>query len=293
MRFTAGHPEFQVEESISFINFIDIVKGRSIVSAGVMNDGRLELGLSGGAQIRIFADPDTVINVVSTLNPDELPPVFINFGELGESVPLALIESKLQALRTLYAITFLVENGQEDDLIAFHREQPHGDVEASLLSEDARIFIESMSYGSWILTAWTKTKAAFKAIGTASLMIFERGREAQLRKLEADALIREHEAHRKAIENQRHQFELQKSKLDYLLVTAKKHGGKAARDLVQEQLDKALSVIVQPPGTPLPPPITSGNLLPAPRTPAASTTPETAISARAKKKPRSGPRKKK
>jgi hypothetical protein len=52
--FTVGALEFDRQRKSDFEEFVEIVKGRSIISAGLWNDDRLELGLSGGLMLRIF-----------------------------------------------------------------------------------------------------------------------------------------------------------------------------------------------------------------------------------------------
>ena len=218
--FSVGLPEFNQRRTSSFKEFISYAKGRSIISAGIWDDGRLEIGLSGGLMLRMFPygeDVPVEINLVPTVNPGEIPPIIVALGDLPQQVPMWVIEEKLRGLRTLYAIYLLSENDRLAELQVYLRDNPNGDIERDLLADSDRLMIESMSYGSWLLAVWTKTKNGFKAISSVAGLVFERGREAYLRRLEAESQLLENQADRAAIETAQAQFNLQKSQMDYLL----------------------------------------------------------------------------
>ena len=217
-QFSVGAPELNQQRPSGFGEFVSIVKGRSVISAGLWDSERLELGLSGGLMLRVFTDGrDTDVNVISTVNPEEIPPIVVALGDLPQQAPLNVIVDKLNGLRTLHAIYFLVEQDRTQDLIAYLRDNPDGDIERDLIAPEDRLFIESMSYGSWMLAVWTKTKNGFKAISSVAGLVFERGRDAYLQKMEAEAKLLEHQANRESVQLAKDQFDLQKTQMDYLL----------------------------------------------------------------------------
>lgn len=221
--YSIGAYEFGQIITSDFGEFIEIVKGRSIVSGADWGNDRLELGLSGNLMVRFFrTDTGMTINLISTRNRDENPTLVIDMGDMQKRVPISIIEKKLNALRTLYAIFYLVYDDRAGQLEQFLRDNPNGDIEQSLLTPDESLFIESISYGSWVLTVWAKTKKAYKSVVSVAGLVFNRGREAFLKKLEADARLKEAEAQGKEIENRDKNFELNKKQMDYLLEASEK-----------------------------------------------------------------------
>ncbi|MFO0888000.1 MAG: hypothetical protein U0790_02515 [Isosphaeraceae bacterium] len=162
------------------------------------------------------------VNLVSTTNPGEIPPIAITLGDLPQRVPIHVIEDKLNGLRTLHAIYVLTQNNRTQDLAAFLATNPNGDIERNLLSDEDRLYIESISYGSWLLTIWAKTTRAYKSLSSVVGLVFERGKEAYLRKLEAEARMLENQAQKEAILTAKESFALKRSQLDYLLEVSDK-----------------------------------------------------------------------
>jgi hypothetical protein len=73
-RFTIGAGELGEELQSDFADFVEIAKGRSIVSAADWGKDRFELGLSGDLMIRVFLAGDTIeVNLISTTNAGENP----------------------------------------------------------------------------------------------------------------------------------------------------------------------------------------------------------------------------
>ena len=113
---TIGAIELGQVRASSFAEFVEIAKGRSIISAADWGSDRFELGISGGLMIRVLRDGESIeINLISTTNPGEMPP--------------------------------------------------------------------------WVLTVWAKTKSAYKSLSSVASLVFERGKEAYLRKLEAQGRV--------------------------------------------------------------------------------------------------------
>ncbi len=217
--YSIGALELKERRESDFAEFVSIVKGRSIISAADWGNERIELGLSGGAMIRFFGSPINYseVNLIQTTNPDELPPILISLGDMPQRVPLATVERKLRGLRTLYAIFFLYHSDRLGELLHFVEANPDGDIEQNLLSEEDALHVESISYGSWVLAVWAKTKTSYKAISSAAGLAFDRGRDAFLAKMEADARFAHAKARREEIAGNKDEFQLKKSQLDYML----------------------------------------------------------------------------
>lgn len=195
--------QFEIEPSFStdFGTLLSIIKGRSIISAADWGNDRFELGLCGNLMVRFFRTQlGMTINLISTRNFNENPTLVIDMGDMQQKVFIPIIEKKLNALRTLYAIYYLVYDNRAKELEQFILENPTGDIEQSLLKPDEQLFWESVSYGSWILTVWAKTQKVYESIISVGGLVFERGREAFLSKLEADAKLKNAEADLKETE---------------------------------------------------------------------------------------------
>jgi len=236
-QFSIGAPELQQRRQSSFEEFIALVKGRSIISAADWGDDRFELGLSGGAMIRFFRGRDgTEINWISTTNPDEIPPLLISLGNMPAQVPIGIIEQKLYGLRTLYAIYYLAHQKRFDDLTSYLIRHPHGDIERATLTPEETLYIESISYGSWILAVWAKTKTAYKALSSVAGLVFYRGREAYLSKLEAEARLANARARKEEISAAVAEFDFRKKQLEYL----RKVSGQIPIPEVKENLERIM-----------------------------------------------------
>ena len=243
-RYTIGDTAFGQVFATNFAGFIEIVKGRSIVSA-LESDDRMELGLSGDLMIRVFGGGRELhVNLISTTNPDEIPPIALPLGDLPQRVPMHVIEDKLNGLRTLYAIYFLTENDRTNELTEFLRGNPDGDIERHLLTDEYRLYVESISYGSWVVTIWSKTKSAYKSISSVAGMVFERSRESYFRKIEAEAAMLENQAQKAAINAARENFELQKSQMDYLLDVSNRIDAPEIREVVKRRIMESVDKLV-------------------------------------------------
>ena len=240
-KFSIGALELSEQTASTFDEFVSITKGRSIVSAADWENGRLELGLSGGAMLRIFWPPTTEaeINLIGTVNRNELPPFLISLGDMPQRVPLAIVERKLRGLRTLYAIFFLYHTDKLDELFRFLEANPDGDIEHELLSEDDALYIESISYGSWVLAVWAKTRESYKAISSVAGLAFDRGREAFLQKMEADTRLVQAKARKEEISADTDEFQLKKSQLDYMLKILSKVQSPQLREKLESKMINA------------------------------------------------------
>lgn len=239
-RFTIGAAEIKTPRPTDFPEFVEIAKGRSIVSAGDWDDGRFELGLSGGLMLRIFSNGPAEINLISTINANEIPPLVVSLGDLPQRTPIHVIEDKLRGLRTLHAIFWLAQNNRLAELVAYDGT----DVERDLLETDDQLHIESISYGSWLLAIWAKTVSAYQSISSVAGLVYERGRDAYLRKLEANASLLENQANREAVEVAKLSFDTQKSQLDYLLDIADRIDAPEVKKRIKTRILNAVDNLV-------------------------------------------------
>ena len=221
--YSIGAYEIGEAFATDFSEVLNIIKGRSIISAADWGNDRVELGLSGNLQLRFFrTESGMTVNLISTQNSDENPSLVVDLGDMQQRVPISVIEKKLNGLRTLYAIFYLIYDNRHKELQSYLIKHPQGDIEQALLTPDEQLFIESISYGSWVVTVWSKTKKAYKSITSVAGLVFERGRDAFLQKMEADARLKDAQADKGEIQVRRENFELQKDQMDYLLEVSEK-----------------------------------------------------------------------
>ena len=71
-------------------------------------------------------------------------------------------------------------------------------------------------------------------------LVFERGREAYLRKLEAEALMLESQAQKEAVSAAKESFELQKNQMDYVLDVANKFEAPEIRDQLKKRIQRSI-----------------------------------------------------
>ncbi|OQA91206.1 MAG: hypothetical protein BWY26_01105 [Elusimicrobia bacterium ADurb.Bin231] len=233
---------YEVKEAVSstFEEFISIVKGHSITSGADWGADRFELGLSGGIMVRFFRTNNNItINLISTQNKDEIPPLVVALGDMPQRVPIGVIERKLNGLRTLYAIFYLTETGRSKELESYLIRHPHGDIEQSLLEDSERLNIESISYGSWLMTIWASSKKTYDSLRSVVGLVFERGRDAYLRKLEAQAKLSEAKAIREEVQTAREAFALKKDQIDYLMEVSDKMDVPEIKRHIRDRMLKA------------------------------------------------------
>jgi hypothetical protein len=244
-RYFFGIPEAGVVRDANFEQITNVVKGRSIVSLADRGTNRLDLGLSGSAMLRMTATDDFLsIDVFSTANSGEPSGTPLPLGEMPQRVEARILERKVRGLRTAYAIFYLLETGKVGLLQAYIMRHPYGDIEGALLEDDECLYIESISYGSWVVTAYTKTKEGIRALGNAVGIVYQRGREAWLQTLENKARMTGAEADRKEVEVARAKFELDRDRADYALSLINRMENPEARERAQIRLQQALRQLV-------------------------------------------------
>jgi hypothetical protein len=244
--FTIGPVLESESRSIEFAQLLSIIKGRSIVSAADWGSDQFELGLSGGAMIRWFATKDGFrINVLSTVNEGEIPPIVLSLGDMPQRVQISVLEHKLRGLRTLYAIFLLAQTDRLREVEAYVTRHPHGDIDRALIGPEEALYIESLSYGSWLVALWTGTKSAFNALTAVGGLVFARGREAFIGKLEGESRLLHAQAHREEIGAEADLFNLRKSQLDYLLEVTTRVQDPAVRKNLESMMISAARQVVE------------------------------------------------
>jgi len=237
-QFTLGAFELGEIQPSDFGEFINIVSGRSIVSGGDWDserkDGghsdRFELGLSGDGMIRIFWTPEGLdVNFFSTTNEDEIPPLIIQMVDEERRLPARLLEKRLFGMRQLYALVRLADT---DRLGLLEANLGIRDLE-DLLSADELLYVECLAPGSWYLTVWSAVRGSYSSLLRTVGLVYSRGREALLIKLEAEGRLKHLEAEGK-------EFELFTKKLDYTLAISEKLGSDEARKAINERVMNGL-----------------------------------------------------
>lgn len=191
MRFVIVDLRQGRQSEIDFADFVELVKGSTVGSAAAGEDF-LELGITDAINVRLQSTPDgnLVCSLTSTLNEGDFPPIRIQIVEDGE-VPTALvIEQRIRALRQSYAISFLADAerlSEAEDALASN---PDADLEALLLDED-RLYVLAAAPGSFWLTVITKSAKAYKTLKHGLALPYREGREALLRRVQADTRLRE------------------------------------------------------------------------------------------------------
>ena len=222
-----------------FTKFIDLVKGRSIVS---LADGEefLELGLSGNIVVRIskaWLSGAIQVNCVSTSNPEEPQSFPFALGSSTQDMPAWQIETKLRGLRTAFGL-FLLASRNDQDLVEYLRAHPNADIDR-LLGDEA-LEVESISYGSWIAVVRSRAKQALDAIVAVATVFFPRARDAFIKKLEADAELKAIEAKRGAVALEREEFELSKSRAEHIIDLVNRAGDSKTQQILQKRIRRAV-----------------------------------------------------
>lgn len=240
-QYTFGAHELGAVSQGDFPQLVDAIKGRSIVSL-LSGDNRLDLGLSGNVLLRILplSSGELEVNCFSTQNRDEPPAFAFLLGEVPQRIPLRQLEAKLRGLRTAFSIFYLLAGEREAELAEYLAEHPFGDIDHALLRGEETLQIESVSYGSWVATLWTKSREALNAIIAVATIVFPRTREAFLKKLEADARLKDTEAQRAEVALARDKFQLAKERTDYALELVGRIKDQEAKEVVNQRLKQAV-----------------------------------------------------
>jgi len=231
-KFFIGAEELGQSKEVSFDEFIQLAMGRSIVSGADWGGGRVEFGLSGNGMLRVTWRPNGIdVRIFSTTNRGEIPSLLLALPEERRRLPFREVERRLGALRKLHAVVYLLETGRAE--IVEKALATGGQDLDSYLSNDEQLFLESIAPGSWILTVWTGLRNSYRSLLSVVAIVYTRGREAFLTKLEAETRL-------KQLDVEEREFRLTTQKIDYCLGLAKKlhnpESKQRLRALVQDQV---------------------------------------------------------
>jgi hypothetical protein len=238
----------ETQADIDFADLITIIKGSSVKSIALADDF-FELGLTDAFNLRMNGPPDILL--MSTLNKGEHPPVRLQVLGESETPSAKAVETRIHALRQLYAATFLINAGRSEEAGNVLESNPEADLE-DLLKEQDRLFIAAASEGSFWLTVLTKTGAAFKSLANIVPLFYEEGRQALLQRVRATTDLKKLNVRQKQIKVA--------GELVGLVREIEKIKNPALRQRVQETISSNLSALgKQPlslpnPDQPAPPP---------------------------------------
>jgi hypothetical protein len=176
-KFTLGAMEFGDERDSGFGEFINIITGRSVITGADWGHDRIEFGLSGDGMLRVFWTPDGLqANFISTTNKNEIPLLMLQIVEGEKRIPARVLEYRLRALRTLYAIVHLALTDRAQLIQDALLQDEHFDFEA-ILGEDELLYVESLAPGSWYVTLWSKLRSSYRSVLQTVALISVRGRD--------------------------------------------------------------------------------------------------------------------
>ena len=233
VKFTLGAQELDETQHSDFAEFINIITGRSVVSGADWGKDRIEFGLSGDGMVRIFWTPDGIhANFISTTNEDEIPPLMLQIVDGEKRLPARTLEKRIRALRTLYAVVHLSLTERFHMVQDVLSKDPDYDLEL-LLDDDEVLHIECLAPGSWYITLWSKLRKPYQSILQTVAIVSERGREALLSKLEAEARLKELKVEEK-------EFEIFAKKVDYGLGLMKRLKSNPAKEALTNRVEEEL-----------------------------------------------------
>jgi len=102
-----------------------------------------------------------------------------------------------------------------------------------LLDDDELLYVECLAPGSWYVTLWSKLRTSYHSVLQTVAIVSERGQEALLSKLEAEARLKELEVEEKEFRN----FT---KKVDYGLGLMDRLSTDSAKTALKDRVEKAL-----------------------------------------------------
>lgn len=239
MVFTMGLEELDDSREVEFEDFLEVALGHSVVSAASWGPHRLELGLSGKVMLRVFWRADGLeVNLVATGNPREAPPLTIKFEDGHGPMPVRTLEQRFRGLRQLYALALLDQRDRTDVLYTALSSGASFDID-DLIDADDQLLVESSSTGSWYITLWCKVKDNYAALLRVAALMYGRGREAFLRKIEAEAELKQLEVDEK-------RFRLDAARLDYGFKILKDAPNEQTRQVVEQYVTESVRLALGP-----------------------------------------------
>jgi hypothetical protein len=207
-RFLIVDPAAETGAEIDFSLFVQIVKGMTVTSAASSDDMKyLEFGLSENFNLNVRQDEDgdIVVQLFSTLNLDDIPPLRLQIVSDDEEASAETLERRIRLLRQTYAIGLLVNTGRAEQISDLLSKDPNADIEASLLNEEEKLYIKSAGPGSFWVTVLIKSKAGYKTAAALFSTFYDEGRELLLRRMRANTVLKELEAEQRRFDLQKKQ----------------------------------------------------------------------------------------
>ncbi len=198
--FDIINPSANSQIASNFEAIIAIVAGCTIKSFAQGEDW-IELGLSEDFNLRITAKESGTgleVDIVSTLNKAEVPSLRIRIIADGEDATLERVESRLEAIRELYATSILLSEGRIDEYPVSEQSDLAGYLE-SLLRPEQILTLKAASGGSFWITIAAKTISSYKTTVNVFAMFYPEGRKALLRRVRATTDLRELEVEEKRL----------------------------------------------------------------------------------------------
>lgn len=217
-----------------------LVRGRSVLEIVDAPHGSVELRLSGEQVLQISSlDGAPVLSLIMQNQFNEPSSIPVSLGNLPQRAPLRALEKRLRGLRTAYAILYLAEVDRLRSLEEYLLKHPYGDIEHALLSEDERLYVESISFGSWTAIVRAANFKQVRALLAVPAILFERGREAYLKMIEARAVFMQARAAREVTAAAQDEFNLEKERHEHALDLVERIDDPEARAVVYRRLADA------------------------------------------------------
>jgi hypothetical protein len=159
--------------NLDFSDFQSAVKGCAILDAETQGASTI-LQLTENLKLNIETLPDqkTFITIQSTYQPGQSPAIPVQVISNDEQALGSIIESRLFALRQLYAMAYLLENSREDELGEYLYYKPNSDLEEMLEIEERLKYVAAAPGSLWltITTIGKFVPATMGALATLSLL---------------------------------------------------------------------------------------------------------------------------
>ena len=186
---------------LSFADFVEIVQGATVRSCA-SGDDFVELGLTEEINVRFQSGPGEQVDVflMSTLNEGDIPPMRIRIVESDQPITAELVEDRLHQLRQSYAITFMIRQGRSGELKSAIIRNPKVDLESKFIPAKEKLYISSAAPGSFWVTVLAKSDKAWAALKLSLTLPYKEGRNALLRRVEAETQLKELAVDEKRVE---------------------------------------------------------------------------------------------
>lgn len=185
-----------LETDLSPDEFTTIVNGSSILST-FFGEGFIEFFLSDALSLRI--DVGGRITLVPITEEGGISPVRVNIISDWEEPTAELIETRIHAVRQIYAIDFLTNAADGPDYIGIDFDNNTSDLEVFIDEED-KLLIRSASAGSFWVTLAVKSTTALRSLTGIAPLFFDEGRQAVVSRVRASTELKQLEVTQKTFD---------------------------------------------------------------------------------------------